>query len=377
MRLADFIERNITEIVDEAEAFAKTIVSAEEPLDRQALRDHIPDMLRVMAADLRTEQTADEARRKSEGRGAPSGRLARTAAQTHAGTRAEQGFDVVQLVSEYRVLRATILRLWARRHVPDGDTIEDINRFNEAVDQAIAESVGTFAARIDRWRNVFLGVLGHELRGPLSAILIASDMLRGKALDARTSRSVDSIIAGGERMRALLSDLLDFNRISFGMGLSINPAVVDLDAACASEVELIRTTWPNHHITYAGSGQARGRFDESRVREVVWNLVSNAAKYGDAREPIRVRVEGRHGEVRISVQNAGPSIPALRREELFEPLRRASAEGATDGSLGLGLFVVKQVALAHGGDVEVRSDDGVTEFSVVLHEVAAKDTAGG
>lgn len=366
MRLADFIENHITEIVDDAETFAKTITSVGRQLDREALRDHIPEMLRVMVADLRTEQTDREARLKSEGKYDPASDSALTAAQTHAGTRAEQGFDIVQLVSEYRVLRASILRLWAKRCKPDEESIEDINRFNEAVDQAIAESVGTFAAQTDRWRDVFLGILGHELRGPLSAILLASEILGGMEMDAPIAKNVARIIDGGERMRSLLHDLLDFNRASFGLGLLINRAPVDLAEACANEVELVRTTWPGHQITYASSGETQGSFDESRVREVVWNLVSNAAKYGDASQPIRVLVDGQGNGVKIVVQNAGPGISGAKLGELFEPLRRASTKDAVDGSLGLGLFVVKQVAIAHGGEVEVSSSNGLTEFSVLL-----------
>ena len=366
MRLADFIEQHLDEIVDEAEVFARTLAVGEVRLNSAALRDHIPEMLRVMANDLRSAQTAYEAKLKSQGEFPPPEEGSVTPAQTHAGVRADQGFDVIQLLSEYRVLRATVLRLWTSRYKSDEYSITDINRFNEAVDQAIAESVSTFSTQIDEWRNVFLGILGHELRGPLSAILMASEMLGLMEVEPRVAKNVAHIIGAGERMRALLNDLLDFNRVSFGLGLLINRTHVDLAKACAEEVELLKVNWPNHQIECQSSGPTEGSFDESRVREVVWNLVTNAAKYGDAGEPINVYVEGDDDRIRIRVVNGGTAIPEAQVEELFEPLRRASNKDAVDGSLGLGLFVVKQVALAHGGSVDVHCADGLTEFSVML-----------
>ena len=366
MRLADFIEDNISEIVDEAEIFAKTLGDAGGRLDSEALRDHIPDMLKVIVADLRTKQSDRESKLKSEGTYAPASDASRTAAQTHATVRAGQGFDVIQLVSEYRVLRATTLRLWKKAHEPDDESNNDTDRFNEAIDQSIAESVGTFAAQVEQWRNVFLGILGHELRGPLTAILMASEMLGGMEVDAPVKKNVARIINGGERMRSLLNDLLDFNRVSFGMGLLIKRAPVDLAEACANEIELVRASWPEHQIGFESIGKTAGSFDGSRVREVVWNLTTNAAKYGDPKQPITVLLEGHDQAVNISVRNGGAVIPGARLEELFEPLRRASTTEAVDGSLGLGLFVVRQVAIAHGGEVVVRSTEELTEFTVSL-----------
>ena len=365
MRLADFIETNSSRIVDEAEVFAKSLGAAGGRLKPAALRDHIPEMLSVVVADLRTKQSNSDAKSKSEGKFAPPVG-ARTAAQTHAMVRADQGFDVVQLVAEYRVLRATVLRLWKRSYGPTASSADDVDRFNEAVDQAVAESVAAFSAQVEQGRNIFLGILGHELRGPLSAILLASDMLKSLEVDAPIKKNVARIIDGGERMRMLLNDLLDFNRVSFGMGLLINRAPVDLAEACASEIELVRMNWPKHQIEFKSSGETTGSFDESRVREVIWNLTTNAAKYGDPTQAIQVALEGSESVVDITVRNAGPAIPSARLEELFEPLRRAASSDGADGSLGLGLFVVKQVAIAHGGAVSVRSTEGLTEFSVSL-----------
>ncbi|RYG79360.1 MAG: sensor histidine kinase [Alphaproteobacteria bacterium] len=368
MRLADFIEHHSSAIVDEAEHYARSVSEIASRLDSEALRDHMPDILKVVVADMRSPQTAEHARFKSQGHYPPASDAARTAAQTHAGLRAQVGFDIVQMISEYRALRASVLRLWAEiNQPPDLHTLEDVHRFNESIDQAVAESVGYFAQEVERWRNVFLGILGHELRGPLTAILMASEMLGGMEVDQPISKNVGRIINSGERMRSLLDDLLDFNRTSYGMGIRIARAPVDLAQACESELELIRVTLPGVAITFAATGDPQGSFDQSRIREIVWNLVGNAAKYGDGTQPIHVQLDGTTHGVELSVRNSGENIPQNQLNELFEPLKRASTQDQGAQSLGLGLFVVRQVALAHGGEVDVESADGTTRFMVSLH----------
>ena len=162
MRLADFLEHNSERIVDAAQQFAATLLPAARHLDSEALRDHIPIILAEIARDLRTAQTREEARLKSHGK-LKAQHAAQTAAETHALLRAKGGFDIDQLVGEYRALRSSVLLLWAEFHDPlDPNTLADIVRFNEAVDQAVAESVAFFSTEVERWRHIFLGVLGHD-----------------------------------------------------------------------------------------------------------------------------------------------------------------------------------------------------------------------
>lgn len=381
MRLADFIEKNIALIVEEAKTFAKTLGEAGARLDDKALRDHIPDMLNTIIADLRTEQSDAVAQEKAEGDFAPDTSRKDSAAQIHACERADQGFDVIQLVSEYRVLRATVVRLWTPERVFDEEAVEDMNRFNEAVDQAVAESVGSFSNKVEQWRDVFLGILGHELRGPLSSILLAAEMMGTSEASGSPSKHLVRIVDSGNRMQVLLNDLLDFNRVSYGLGLIVDRALVDLAPACMSEIEIARTNWPGREFDFTSHGSCIGEFDASRVREVVGNLLTNAVKYGDRESAIAVHLDGRDDLVCITVKNSGPEIPEDKFEELFEPLRRGTAVNGSDGSLGLGLFIVKQVALAHGGSVAVSSSGGVTEFCVRLRRadmppVATTDLLG-
>ncbi|MFC3816940.1 two-component sensor histidine kinase, partial [Lysobacter sp. GCM10012299] len=174
--LADFIEHHAETIIEHAITFAKT-VEVGTPLDDAALRDHLPEIVEAIVVDLRTPQTRAEEIEKSEGRAlVPIGRP-RSAAGTHALHRAHSGYSISNLVSEYRALRASVLRLWAEAPDREVASAEEVTRFNEAIDEAIAESVSHYADEVERWRNIFLGVLGHDLRSPLSAIVMSSQMI--------------------------------------------------------------------------------------------------------------------------------------------------------------------------------------------------------
>ena len=188
------------------------------PLDDVALRDHLPDIVEAIVVDLRTPQTASEERNKSEGRALSPPGKPRSAAGTHALHRAHSGYSISHLVSEYRALRASVLRLWADQPGLAGASPGDITRFNEAIDEAIAESVIHFAAEVERWRNIFLGVLGHDLRSPLASIVMTSELLARMAVDAPVASVAQRLIRSGKRMRELLDRLLVYNRAQMGMG---------------------------------------------------------------------------------------------------------------------------------------------------------------
>ncbi|GJG89411.1 hypothetical protein tb265_45920 [Gemmatimonadetes bacterium T265] len=186
MRLADFLEAEAASIPAEWVAFAGGSGPAGAGMDVEALRDHAAAMLADIAADLRTPQTG--AAQAAESRGAarsygadahcagPVGREpADTAAEVHGAGRAESGFTLGAMVAEYRALRASVIRLWtAANGSLTGADRDDLIRFNEAVDQALAESVTRYTQDLDESREMFLAILGHDLRTLLGAIIMAS-----------------------------------------------------------------------------------------------------------------------------------------------------------------------------------------------------------
>ena len=368
MRLADFIETNMEEILSDWEEFARTLLPAAGAMSMSALRDHAEQIMHAVAQDLRKNQSRSEQAAKSRGETVRSAPSPETAAETHAVLRATGGFTIQQMVAEYRALRAAVLRRWADSHEPGPNTLGDMTRFNEAIDQAVAESVDFFTVESERWRNVFLGVLGHDLRGPLNAILLTSRLLAQMNDGTPVNDVITRLIRGGERMRQLLDDLLDYNRGSLDLGIPVTPAITDLALTCQEEIELQRVAWPDNVIDLVSEGPTQGMWDASRLKQVVGNLIANAAKYGDPGTPVTVRLAGNDHDVLLSVENTGPAIAAAGMQLLFEPLRRgAHGDVRTERtSLGLGLFIVRQIVRAHGGAVSVSSKDGKTRFDVTL-----------
>jgi signal transduction histidine kinase len=364
--LADFIEHHADTIVARAVEFARSVAVA-PALEEIELRDHLPEILVAMAEDLRSGQTLVEAIAKSEGRGVPLAGRERSAAGTHALHRAHSGYSISHLVSEYRALRASVLHLWAespRHAIPP----IDVTRFNEAVDQAIAESVHYYAEEVERWRNIFLGVLGHDLRNPLNAILLSSEFIAARAIDGPVAVAASRAIRSGEHMRDLLDRLLVYNRAQLGRKFHVELENADLADVCRDQLDLLRTSLPEAHISFEGPAGVQVVCDASRIREAVANLVSNAHKYGERGGEIRVHLRPLEDLIELAVSNSGSNIPLDVVERIFDPLRRG---GKTTGeqerlSMGLGLFVVKQVAIAHGGDVAVESSDGTTTFTLQL-----------
>lgn len=367
MRLADYIDENAESIVDAAEAFATRQMPNGVHLDRETLRDHLPQILAAVTADLRHAQSTEQELARAEGgRDTPPGTP--SAAQLHGRLRAKAGFNIDQLVAEYRALRASVLRIWATRQPVGDQSFEDMIRFNQAIDQAIAESVAHFSAEAESWRQVFLGVLGHDLRGPLSAIMLTSEVMSRMARDTPLSAQAERLIASGKRMSTLLDDLLDHSRTSLGMGIRITRGDADLRDELAQEVDLLRATWPELRIEWHAPEQVAGSFDASRVREALANLVNNAVKYGAERGAIQVALRNDGDNILLSVHNLGTAIPQETLNTMFDPLRRgpARAHEGEDASLGLGLFVVQQVAKAHGGNVTADSAAQGTTFTMRL-----------
>ncbi len=369
MRLAAFILRDTESILGEWEAFASTLFPAAASMTPLALRDHAKQILEAVAKDLSTPQTKQAQADKSLGRALKLMEAPETAAQTHAVLRARSGFDINQLAAEYRALRASVLRLWTEACQPNELNLEDLIRFNEAIDQALAESIGFFSEQVDRARNLLLGMLGHDMRNPLNAIQMTASHLAALNAGTEVSEAASRLIRSGACMKALLDDLVDFNRTQLGLGINIALADVDLAAVFADELEQLRGAHPARRLDLEVVGDTRGRWDGLRLQQLLRNLVSNAIKYGALGAPVCVVLTGEEADVRLEVTNSGPAIERSALDQIFDPLKRGPAHPDsqnTDSGLGLGLYIVREVARAHGGEVYVRSDKAETVFVVRL-----------
>ena len=365
MRLADFILRDMESILVKWEQFAATCLPAAKSMTALQLRNHAKEILEAVAADLSNPQSEEQQAAKSMGL-APAPFPAReTAAQTHAVIRAKSGYDIKQLVSEYRALRASVLSMWIGACLPAAPHLQDLIRFNEAIDQAVAESIGHFSAQVEQARNLMLGMVSHDMRSPLQSVQMTAQYLGQLNAGSRVSVAAEQLIRSGAHLQGLLDDLVDFNRTNLGLGISVVPSPVDLGRICVEEVEQLRAAHPASHLQVEVVGDCQGSWDGRRVQQVLRNLITNAIHYGVPDAPVRVGVVGETTDIRIEVSNTGSAIDAETMAQFFEPLKRGTTR-AGDAGLGLGLYIVREIAKGHGGTVAVRSDDRETVFTVQL-----------
>ena len=246
MGLSEFITREAARIMAEFEAFAMQQLPAAAEMDVAALRDHARQVLEAIALDMRQPQTRREQREKSMGHAPRVAGADASAAEIHGELRAAAGFDVNQTAAEYRALRASVIRLWMESGPTLGrEEVIELTRFNEAMDEALAESLLHFAAEAARMRNLFLGVLSHELRTPLSTIMASGQSL---LLAARSGQAMpeaaERTLRGARRIQSLLDDLLDYVRSGLGEGMRVTPAPVDMGQVCARIVGELRASHP-------------------------------------------------------------------------------------------------------------------------------------
>ncbi|NOK18714.1 sensor histidine kinase [Corallococcus carmarthensis] len=214
-----------------------------------------------------------------------------------------------------------------------------------------------------------IGIVSHDLRTPLSAVLLSATLLQEREhLTEAQHKRVGRIRTSAERAVRMIRDLLDFTQVRHG-GLTLHPRDTDFHALVEAAVEETQTQAPGRVIAYSQAGDGAGTWDADRLTQVVGNLLGNALAYGDPAAPIQVRTRGETDSVVLEVHNAGAPIPADLLPRLFEPLERGAPhqESRADRSIGLGLFIVRQVVHAHGGTVSVTSlAQAGTTFTVRL-----------
>ena len=358
-RLPSFINNNTSDIVSEWEAFARTLIPSAEGMTPHALRDHIHQILAFITSDIISYQTPAEQKNKSHGekRTKPV-----TAAQTHAAIRFAGGFDIGQMASEYRALRASVLKLWTNTGPAfDAEDIADMTRFNEAIDQELAESVNFYTDRVAQSRELVVGILGHDLRSPLQAIALSTELsLHMGQLNERQTMLSKKVLECTQRMSALINDLLDVTRARFGAGLPIVRALMNMAAVAEQIIDEVRLVHPNRTIELSVSGILVGEWDKARIGQIFSNLLNNAMQYGSHSMPVSVVLKGDPKMVTLTVGNDGAPIPADKIKMIFDPLTRVVADddvAPTAGNLGLGLYITKEVVVAHGGTIEVTSSE--------------------
>ena len=357
--LGQFIAANSAVIVAEWEEFAQTCFPQASLLER---RDHIQGMLKAIVVDLEMPETAQEKADKAKGLGG-SHVDSETAANAHGSDRAATGYTLVQMVSEFRALRASVLRLWSKTKTAFNATdFDEITRFNESIDQMLAESARKYSQDVDRSKDMLVGVLGHDLRNPLGSIMMSAEMIvRRAGPDWPHLRETSRIIKSSRRMDRMIGDLLDFTRVRLGSGLSIVRTDMDLQKLCLQAIDELTSFHPACVVHIDATGDLHGQWDHGRIAQVLSNLLTNAYQHGAERTPIDVVLRGDSDqEVVLTVHNQGTPIPHNALKAIFDPFRQLHPEQAESHkvrSLGLGLYIAQAITNAHGGTLAVESAD--------------------
>ena len=378
--LSDYIRENLEALLGDWEEFATSIDLSGRNLTVEELRNDAMSMLAAMADDMAQLQTEAEQQAKSKGERPQHAPVVTQYARSHAMERLSHGFNLDEMVSEYRALRASVVRHWtADMQLADRAVLDELVRFNEAIDQCTTESIRQFSAALERSRNIAIGVLAHDLRSPMSAIASSAEaILRGKEASAsELKKTAEWIRNSSLRMQRIVNDLADFTYTRLGGVLPLDRRETDAGEACRSIAQEVGARHPDREIDVDCSGDLTGCWDPVRLEQLVSNLLSNALQYGHPRSPVIVRAKDKGEEIALSVRNEGKPIPKDVRRSMFEPLVRHSehAGHGNGGGLGLGLYIVRLLVDAHGGRIDLDSDPRGTTFTVTLPRRPAEDSS--
>jgi signal transduction histidine kinase len=336
-------------------------------------------MLRAVAADMMSDESREEQKLRSEGEGKPRPSL-EEAALMHAKERLSAGYDIVRVVAEFRALRASVMRLWQDWDPPAyPGRSEDVVRFNESIDQLVAVSVEAHSVRVEQGRRLFLGIIGHDLRQPLCSVRLLVSALSRLGPDADFPAVIAKIQNGVDAMDALVRDLCDLSGSQLGKPMMMYPVKIDLGALAAEVIGQVEAANPGRAFVFTTEGDLTGEWDGFRLRQLLSNLLGNAVQHGMGTAPVECAVRGANGSIVMTVKNTGRPIPKDMLSLLFEPMVRHALPDGNEppGSMGLGLFICREVVRAHRGSIEVSSsEEGTTVFTIVLPRGVAEMRRG-
>jgi signal transduction histidine kinase len=280
------------------------------------------------------------------------------------------GFDLNQLVAEFRALRASVLRIWlSKKGYGDEPTANEIARFNEAIDQALSESVATYSVELGRARDTFIGILGHDLRTPLAAVWGAVEILAKSPGERERSKAYQAANRSLTAMSSMIRDLLDYTRTRLGKGIPIAPAPANLEEVCKACIAEMSLAHPRSSFVFSCTGAMDATFDRVRLHQVISNLLGNAVQHGEHGSKVILEAAAEDAAITLEVTNRGPAIPQQQLQSIFEPMVQGDSEDSSprSTSLGLGLYIAREIVLAHGGAITVSSCEARgTTFAVRL-----------
>lgn len=361
MKLPDFIHHNRTRIQADWQARSFDLL-IQEGSGFLVLQAHMAGLLDAIAEDLHES----DKNQCSPGE--------RVASLVRAALRDLAGGGLRQIGQELRVLRGTISDLWCdSSESASASALQELSRFHSVIDGALCEYVAHYSDEVTRARDGFLSILGHDLRGPLSAITIAGDylampgMLEGKPLQA-----VLGIKHSASSMSAMIRNLIAYAKARLGKRMSLTPERSDIGNICEAAVMRARTLYPDYKFEVQAPTKIYGEVDPVRLQQVLDNLVEGAVQQGANGRPITLAAYEDADGIMLEVETCGEPMALDALQLIVDPAVQipfdaAEPDGKLAGVVGLGLFAAREIVLAHGGIITIeRAEHGGTVFVVRL-----------
>jgi sigma-B regulation protein RsbU (phosphoserine phosphatase) len=244
---------------------------------------------------------------------------------------------------------------------------QELVRSRRRLEELIVEANELHVVTKDRalFAEQMIGIVSHDLRNPLSAIQMGTTLLAESGLPEASQRIAARISRATDRATRLIEELLDFTQARIGRGIAVTRAPIDLHQIVAETLDELRLAHPHHVLEHVRVGEGPCSADASRLAQLLGNLVSNAIAYGDPAQPIVVTSALAGATASLSVHNAGKAIDPALQLSMFEPMTRGVTTGTAPRSVGLGLYIVREIARAHSGTATVTSAvDAGTTFAV-------------
>jgi sigma-B regulation protein RsbU (phosphoserine phosphatase) len=228
--------------------------------------------------------------------------------------------------------------------------------------KTIAESKLFDEQTVSALREQFIAVLGHDLRNPLSSIIAGTSLLSRFTQQENERKIVATMSNSARRMSEMIEQIMDFARGRLGSGMTINPVSTAMEPILLHVVDEIRAAFPGRIIETSFSLLKPVNCDPPRIAQLLSNLLANALTHGSQDAPVYVRGLQEDDSFELSVSNSGKPIPAALLDKIFQPFTREQSRPSQNG-LGLGLYIASQVAIAHGGELTVLSNEEETRFT--------------
>lgn len=365
---------------------ARVLADPEVPeanrLTEPELRDHIPTFIDELAAKMTGHAFSPPPAEVGSGESVGRSLGANGTATAHARQRFAQRYATSAALRELSHFRAVVIELCFREAIVlRHDTAQLLHA-------AIDGAMGKAATEIERngqsalreevaVRERFMAILTHDLRTPLQAVGMATHLLLEQDPTDGQASYLRRIVRSAQRAERMIEDMLDLARARLGGGLSINAESTDAHEICRRVIEEAQLANPKRRLSFVPEGNGQGLFDPGRVAQVASNLVSNALVYSPEGSVVTVASRGLEADrVTIEVHNEGSPIPAEELSTLFEPFRRGMHGAGASKGLGLGLFIARELALCHGGTLDVASSpERGTVFTLVLPRLASLEAA--